>query len=56
MKDFPDFDKLAEHHLPCPDNYGGCDFLDEHNNDCQVLLDGICPACGKKICIEEGET
>lgn len=27
MKDYPDFDKLAEHHLPCSDNYGGCDFI-----------------------------
>ena len=56
MKDYPDFDKLAEHHLPCPDNYGGCDFIDTEHGECIVFLDGFCPVCGKKICIEEGET
>lgn len=56
MKDYPDFDKLAEHHLPCPDNYGGCDFIDTEHEECVVLLDGFCPVCGKKICIEEDET
>lgn len=36
--------------------YGGCDFINTEYEECVVLLDGFCPVCGKKICIEEGET
>ena len=38
------------------DNYGSCDFINTEYEECVVLLDGFCPVCGKKICIEEGET
>ncbi len=54
MKDYPDFNKLKENKLPCPDNYGGCDFLTEYD-ECQVLLDGMCPVCGQRLIREPNE-
>ena len=54
MKDYPDFDKLEENHLPCPENYGGCNFIDTEHEECTVLLNGFCTVCGKKICTREG--
>lgn len=48
MSHLPNFDKILQNKLPRPVEYGGCDFLDEYA-DCQVLLDGHCPACGAEI-------
>ena len=31
-------------------------WIDTEHEECVVLLNGFYPVCGKKICIEEGET